>query len=350
MKSNGESSRQNVLPTTFEIFVTSEEPDNPISHCKQAASDSAEKDAVNKEPERVEEKPDIDEVAALEAALCIRCPYTGRIQPPAGLLAAGVEKVDSEVGRDKWQESLDPESADPQEGPSFEIRPKNHRVKPIVIPILMVLGIAMAVAAYASLHSKTEQQLDKNIPFVSQIGPTNTIVKTAVEPELSTAAETEEVEPLQIAAPVQIVGRRVRDTESTNEERPDNVPLEDSEIQTAYDDLMIKIKKTKKRIRRIEFLREAVALYPRGDDAAARLAIMLMESKDSRAEALELAEHAVEINPDNARAWLAIGYVNQLTYNTAKSRDAYKQCALANGPTMYVQECRALLPKIQSLY
>ena len=57
---------------------------------------------------------------------------------------------------------------------------------------------------------------------------------------------------------------------------------------------------------------------------------------------MQYAQQAININPDNAMAWLAIGYINQLQGNDTLAKQAYKKCAACSGPKMYVSECRRL--------
>jgi DNA-binding response OmpR family regulator len=110
----------------------------------------------------------------------------------------------------------------------------------------------------------------------------------------------------------------------------------------SYEELLAKAKKAGWKQRQ-DLLRQAIAANPSGDEALATLASLLMDKAASRAEALDLATRATTANPDNAMAWLVVGYVNQLNGKVADSNAAYKRCASCSGPKMYVGECRRLV-------
>ena len=110
-----------------------------------------------------------------------------------------------------------------------------------------------------------------------------------------------------------------------------------------YEEQLAAAKNTRGLAKRIAAFREVIATNPRGDQALAELAMLLMERKKTRAEALDLATRATEINPDNGMAWLVVGYVNQLDGKRAAAKDAYRKCAGASGPKKYVFECKRLV-------
>ncbi|MDD5306942.1 MAG: response regulator [Deltaproteobacteria bacterium] len=109
----------------------------------------------------------------------------------------------------------------------------------------------------------------------------------------------------------------------------------------SYEELLAKSKKAGWKQRQ-DLLRQAVAANPSGDEALATLASLLMDNAATRGEALDLATRATAVNPDNAMAWLVVGYVNQLNGRPADSAAAYHKCASCSGPKMYVVECRKL--------
>lgn len=111
----------------------------------------------------------------------------------------------------------------------------------------------------------------------------------------------------------------------------------------AYEALLAKAKSARGGKARIGLLREAIGVNPRGDEALAELALLLMELPKTRKEALDLAERAAAVNSQNATAWLVVGYVRQLEGNMVEARKAYAQCAQAQGPKKYVRECRGLM-------
>lgn len=110
-----------------------------------------------------------------------------------------------------------------------------------------------------------------------------------------------------------------------------------------YEVMLEQALKTAPRAARIERLHEVIELYPEGDEALARLSILILENPRTRPEALDLAERATSVNPDNAMGWIAIGYIHQLGGARSKAREAYQRCASASGPKRYVQDCRNML-------
>ncbi len=96
------------------------------------------------------------------------------------------------------------------------------------------------------------------------------------------------------------------------------------------------------RKKKIDLYRKALEINPSSDVAAAGLAIELLESKQTRQEALLFAQKAVAVNSDNAAGWLAIGYIRQLEGKSEEAKDAYKKCAACSGPSEYTRECRRL--------
>ena len=102
---------------------------------------------------------------------------------------------------------------------------------------------------------------------------------------------------------------------------------------------MAQARATGKRKTREQLLIKAIEVNPGGDEAYARLAIMLMEYPRRREEAFGLANKAIESNPGNARAWLVLGYLHQLKNERKASRDAYAKCAAGARPTMLNTSC-----------
>ncbi|MCP4680242.1 MAG: tetratricopeptide repeat protein [Deltaproteobacteria bacterium] len=110
-----------------------------------------------------------------------------------------------------------------------------------------------------------------------------------------------------------------------------------------YESLLAEAKKKGTKTAKIGRLREAIEIYPKGDEALARLSIILMDSPKSRVEAFKLAKRAIVINPKNAMAWLTIGYIHQLSGRRKEAKAAYKKCASSNGPRKYIKDCRSLI-------
>ncbi len=110
----------------------------------------------------------------------------------------------------------------------------------------------------------------------------------------------------------------------------------------AYDELLVQAKKGSLK-KRMALLKEAMETYPEGDEAPARLAVILMERPKERGEALILARRAVELNGGNAMAWLAIGYIQQMNGQQGEAQKSYRKCAQADGPARFVRDCKSLL-------
>ncbi len=109
-----------------------------------------------------------------------------------------------------------------------------------------------------------------------------------------------------------------------------------------YQALLEEAKKSSQR-KQIRLLKEAIVLNPDGDEALAKLSILLMEAPKTRREALTFAERAADANEHNAMAWLAIGYIHQMTGNPGQAKAAYLKCAAAPGPKRFVRDCRGLI-------
>jgi DNA-binding response OmpR family regulator len=165
--------------------------------------------------------------------------------------------------------------------------------------------------------------------------PKAQLITDSDSPETGRARISFEGEPAPGAADTHSV-------ETPSESPAEEIQAKGKSKQAEYADLLEKAKNAGRR-RKIEFLREAVAMNPRGDEALANLATMLAESKKTRAEALFLAKRAAEINSGNAAAWLAIGYIHQLEGDKEASQKAYEKCAACIGPKMYVKECAQLI-------
>ena len=113
------------------------------------------------------------------------------------------------------------------------------------------------------------------------------------------------------------------------------------EQQKAVDALLDRVDNVGRR-KKIAIYREVLAINPADDRALAGLSIQLLEAKQTRPEALELAQQAIVINSDNAVAWMAKGYVLQLEDQMDAAKEAYRRCAECSGPTEYTRECGRL--------
>jgi hypothetical protein len=136
-----------------------------------------------------------------------------------------------------------------------------------------------------------------------------------------------------------------RNTEPSNGDVTDVPlpPVPDQVDMQQYHALLDQVKDNATKGQRIALLRDAIVLNPKGDEALARLSILLMESPKTREEALSLAERAAAANDKNAMAWLAIGYIAQMNGKSGEARAAYQRCAAAPGPMRYVRDCRSLM-------
>jgi tetratricopeptide (TPR) repeat protein len=95
--------------------------------------------------------------------------------------------------------------------------------------------------------------------------------------------------------------------------------------------------------KKVALLKQAIEVNPLGHEALADLSLLLMENGKTRAEALAYAERAVAVEPDDAKAWLVIGYIHQLDNQNPESREAYGKCAAASGPKDFVSECKRMM-------
>lgn len=148
-------------------------------------------------------------------------------------------------------------------------------------------------------------------------------VEPAAAPDAGVATAAPAVEPAPVVEPAPAV-------------EPAQVPDED-----AYADLLAQAK-GKPFKKKIALLQEAIEVNPLGHEALAELALLMMENGKTRQQALGYAERAVEAEPDDAKAWLVIGYIHQLDNRKPESRQAYAKCAAASGPKEFVNECKRM--------
>ncbi|MBN2670353.1 MAG: DUF4388 domain-containing protein [Deltaproteobacteria bacterium] len=115
----------------------------------------------------------------------------------------------------------------------------------------------------------------------------------------------------------------------------------DLDTLTRYHELVEKAEKQPRK-KKLETLEEAIALNPNGVEALTEFAIATMETKKYQDQALGYAERVTLLDPKNAKAWLAIGYIYQLKNETEKSTAAYQKCAQCDGPKEFVRNCKLL--------
>jgi CheY-like chemotaxis protein len=221
----------------------------------------------------------------------------------------------------------------------------------IVIAVLAALGIAGVVFFKDKLGGPRDFDSAPVIatkPVIDE-SPPLTLVKTGKKaPEAAPVAEPEQpvAEPATPAAepgtPAAEPGTPAVEPAPAGAPATPAVAPGPAEVdQPTYQDLLGKALK-KPRKQKIELLREALIANPSGDRALAELAVLLMEQRGTREEALAFAGRAVEANPDNGQAWLAMGYIRQMEGDGPASKDAYRKCAACSGPALYVRECKPL--------
>jgi tetratricopeptide (TPR) repeat protein len=238
-------------------------------------------------------------------------------------------------------------------------------LKPIVIGLVVAFLLAVGAVFYVQWSTDPATYFDE-APIVQQAdeapaavtavasAPRRTEEKAAgteqrpAEPSAAKETEPTETPPAAAEEPAEPTAAE-EPAEPVAEEAPAEEPAEPAEAAPAvgdaarYEELLASAKKARGMAKRSALLREAIQVNPRGDQAMAELAMMLMERKKTRAEALELASRAAEINPDNGMAWLVVGYVHQLDGKRAEAKDAYRKCAESPGPKRYVFECKRLV-------
>ena len=152
---------------------------------------------------------------------------------------------------------------------------------------------------------------------------------------------TDENKPLQLTSKEQTQKKQPTISHEKPEASTDFNTLSAEKI-VQYNELFanaIKMPRKKK----IEMLKQAVKINASDDKATAELSLLLMEYKKTRQEAKDFAKLAVQANPDNGKAWLALGYIYQLNGNNEQSRKAYIKCSKCSGPNMIVRDCKRIL-------
>lgn len=236
------------------------------------------------------------------------------------------------------------EDEDEREGKWGTYEESTMHVKPILIGVALVALMGGGVFGYIS-YIDPGSAFDR-APVVNDVAETdepNTEVPVVPALKVAQAKKTKvsSPKPAPEKAPSEDVDEAAE--EPVAEAAPVEAPVaETREAGPGYDELLAQAKKARGK-KRTGLLRKAIASDPNGYEAMARLSILLMERKTTRAEALELASKSTELNPDNGMAWLAVGYVHQLDGNKAEANKAYRKCAESTGPKNYVRDCRAML-------
>jgi CheY-like chemotaxis protein len=122
---------------------------------------------------------------------------------------------------------------------------------------------------------------------------------------------------------------------------PPLAPPPDAEKMAEYKKLVKKASK-QSREKQLATLASAIAIYPNGVDALTDYTLVAMEKRKYHDKALEYATRVIQIDPGNAKAWLAIGYIYQLQNKSDESKEAYRKCAECKGPAEFVRNCKLL--------
>lgn len=122
---------------------------------------------------------------------------------------------------------------------------------------------------------------------------------------------------------------------------PTPVPPPDAEKMAEYKKLVKKASK-QSREKQLSTLESAIAIHPNGVEALTEYTLAAMEKRKYHDKALEYAKRVLQIDPGNARAWLAIGYIYQLQNKSDESKEAYKKCAECKEPAEFVRNCKLL--------
>jgi len=279
-------------------------------------------------------------------------------------MSADDEARGADVVEEDEEEYEEYEEEDEEEYERWAVVEESHfRLKPLVIGLVIfgIVGVGAIVFATALtdpadkfdsapiLQDPSDEQTalsatgDGDRAFEVKMPEDRPRVARASEPEIDVRsaeepAATEEPaaaeEPLAEATPEAAAEEPPQPVETAEKARVD--------AQAGYAEVLEQANQQRNRKKKQELLRQAIELDPAGDEALASLAMMLMERGKTRLEALDLANRAVEANPDNGLGWLVIGYVKQVIGKTAEAKDAYRKCANCSGPKRYVRECRLL--------
>jgi CheY-like chemotaxis protein/tetratricopeptide (TPR) repeat protein len=138
------------------------------------------------------------------------------------------------------------------------------------------------------------------------------------------------------------IKKTVTETDNSAESSFSQLPPLTEESKAEYEN-QLRLARKQVPYQKIKTLKKAIEINPNGEQALAELSILMMEKRRVQKEALEYAQRAVKINPDNGKAWLAIGYINQLMGNKKEAKEAYKNCASCTGPMEFVRDCKLMV-------
>jgi hypothetical protein len=251
-----------------------------------------------------------------------RSPYTGVLEQPRN----------SREPKTNLARPFEPDNRfEPELGDDFVSEPwDSHGVSRGLKQVAMVAVLLLAggLGVFGSMFFQP-----------AEAGEAQEIAKASVLPETSLLLEKKQ--PVVVEEPeVETQPTLSPAVEPATPEEP--VVVDETEPMVAFDEMFDLAKRTRGRSKRVAAIRNVIEAYPQGDVALSALAIMLMESSKTHEETIDLALRATEINPDNAEAWLALGYAKQLAGAKSEASDAYQKCAASSGPKKYVRECKLL--------
>ena len=233
------------------------------------------------------------------------------------------------------------------------------RLLALVLLVMIGIGFAGYSAYYYFVVRPREQMLEAISGADEEVVQAPVLVKTepgkknakeaaatesvAEEPEQEQAEEAVQTEGSQSSASTEETEEEeVYVDESVSEVVTGTIPPPDPETQKQYEQLMRMAEKAGGK-KKEKLYRDAISAYAYGHEAMAQLAVLLMESSQTRPEALAMAQKAVSIDPQNSLGWLVAGYVLQLEGDIDASDAAYKKCIAITPEDRYVRECRLMM-------
>ncbi|MBW2278309.1 MAG: hypothetical protein JRF63_12510, partial [Deltaproteobacteria bacterium] len=261
------------------------------------------------------------------------------------------ERRESSVPPEDEGEEYEEEERPSMEGISYPPPPPKSRAKPIAIVFVILVLVGGGVFAYLKFGDPAVKDFDSapilqdgKDPLPEYEGASLVAggegTKPLGEGEQPVAEGEQPV--AEVEQPVAEVEQPVAEVEQPVAEVEQPAVASGPVDMVAYDQLLADARK-KGGKKKAALLRQAIEANPGGDKALSELAMMLMEGRKTRDEALSLAQRAVRANHENGQAWLIIGYIFQITGKRANSREAYKKCSECPGPKRYTIECRRLI-------
>ncbi|MDW8246848.1 MAG: tetratricopeptide repeat protein [Sandaracinaceae bacterium] len=125
---------------------------------------------------------------------------------------------------------------------------------------------------------------------------------------------------------------------------PPPAPSQTESNEQSYEALLAQARKLHSPSRQIPLLERAIELNPNGSEALSQLAYALINKggRSNLERARELAERAVQSDPQNAQGWLVLGAARSELGDRAGAREAKERC-VQQGKGPFVAQCRTLL-------